>query len=118
MCLNKVIESYDSRINPKVVIHLKKVKTENQNKAYSYLIAIAFKQSVGSTFTYSELRKKSGVICSTNDQREVGRRFAYWIKHTPGLPFKVIGKKNGSLLYEKIEPNPMRHQRNWKGGCN
>lgn len=34
-------------------------------------------------------------------QREVGRRFAYWIKHTPGLPFDTVGTKNGSLLYQK-----------------
>ena len=52
-------------------------------------------------FTYSELRKKYSVVCSTNDQREVGRRFAYWIKHTPGLPFDTVGTKNGSLLYQK-----------------
>ncbi|MCT6558709.1 cassette chromosome ssDNA-binding protein [Staphylococcus aureus] len=97
---------------------MKKVKTGSQNKAYSLLNAMAFKQKVGSTFTYGELRQMSGVICNTNDQREIGRRFAYWIKHTPGLPFKVIGKKNGSLLYEKTGPNPMRHQRNWKGGSN
>ena len=57
------------------------------------MYAMAFKQSVGSTFTYSELREQSGMVCSTNDQREVGRRFDYWIKHTPGLPFKIVGKR-------------------------
>lgn len=93
-------------------------KTEQQDKINNCMYAMAFKQSVGSTFTYSELREKSGMVCSTNDQREVGRRFAYWIKHTPGLPFKIVGKKNGSLLYKKTGPNPMRHKSNWKGGNN
>ena len=36
----------------------------------------------------------------------MGRRFAYWIKYTPGLPFKIVGTKNGSLLYQKIGINP------------
>lgn len=91
-------------------------KTEQQDKINNCTYAMAFKQAVGSTFTYSELREQSGMVCSTNDQREVGRRFAYWIKHTPGLPFKIVGKKNGSLLYKKTRSNPMRHKNNWKGG--
>ncbi|MGT0185834.1 hypothetical protein ACVNP0_05235 [Staphylococcus aureus] len=49
----------------------------------------SFQQPVGSTFTYGELRKKYNVVCSTNDQREVGRRFAYWIKYTPGFHLKL-----------------------------
>ncbi len=44
---------------------------------------------VGSTLAYGELRKKYNVVCSTNDQREVGRRFAYWIKYTPGFISKL-----------------------------
>ncbi|MHB7915541.1 cassette chromosome ssDNA-binding protein [Staphylococcus haemolyticus] len=97
---------------------MKKVKSEEQNKCYYFLIAKAFQQSVGSMFTFGELRKNYGVDCSTNDQREIGRRFAYWIKHTPELPFKIVGKKNGSLLYEKTGPNPKHTNRNWKGGSN
>ena len=49
---------------------MKRNKSESQ-KLYNFVIAKAFQQSVGSMFTYSELRKKYSGVCSTNDQREV-----------------------------------------------
>ncbi|MDS3832742.1 cassette chromosome ssDNA-binding protein [Staphylococcus hominis] len=95
---------------------MKRNKSKSQEKLYNFVIAKAFQQTVGSMFTYGELRKKYSVVCSTNDQREVGRRFAYWIKHTPGLPFDTVGTKNGSLLYQKISPHPRNHSNPSKGG--
>ncbi|MGT0243715.1 hypothetical protein ACVNP1_02005 [Staphylococcus aureus] len=50
-------------------------KSKQQEKLYNFIIAKSFQQPVGSTFTYGELRKKYNVVCSTNDQREVGRSF-------------------------------------------
>lgn len=91
-------------------------KSKQQEKLYNFIIAKSFQQPVRSTFTYGELRKKYNVVCSTNDQREVGRRFAYWIKYTPGLPFKIVGTKNGSLLYQKIGINPCNNSTPSKGG--
>lgn len=95
---------------------MKRNKSKSQEKLYNFVIAKAFQQSVESMFTYSELRKKFSMVCSTNDQCEVGRRFAYWIKCTAGLPFDTVGTKNGSLLYQKIGPHPRNHSNPSKRG--
>ena len=95
---------------------MKRNKSESQEKLYNFVIAKAFQQSVGSMFTYSELTKKSGINCSRDVQREVGRWFAYFVKHTPSIPFIIIGKRNGSLLYKKTGPNPLNNSNPSKGG--
>ena len=90
-------------------------KKSKQEKLYNFIIAKSFQQPVGSTFTYGELRKKYNVVCSTNDQREVGRRFAYWIKYTPGLPFKIVGTKWQFIISEN-RINPCNNSTPSKGG--
>ncbi|MEB7366720.1 hypothetical protein NEN43_08230 [Staphylococcus borealis] len=43
----------------------------------------------------------------------------YFVKHTPSVPFIIIGKNSkGNLVYLKTGPNPKRQKRNWKGGNN
>ncbi|MDT0742953.1 DUF1413 domain-containing protein [Staphylococcus epidermidis] len=79
-------------------------------------LAIANNLQKGTEFTIGDLTKKSGLNCSRDVQREVGRWFAYFVKHTPSIPFIIIGKKNGSLLYQKIGPNPLNDSNPSKGG--
>ncbi|HDF5808937.1 DUF1413 domain-containing protein [Staphylococcus hominis] len=79
-------------------------------------LAIANNLQKGTEFTIGDLTKKSGLNCSRDAQREVGRWFAYFVKHTPSIPFIIIGKKNGSLLYKKIGPNPLNDSNPSKGG--
>lgn len=56
-------------------------------------LAIANNLQKGTEFTIGDLTKKSGLNCSRDAQREVGRWFAYFVKHTPSIPFIIIGKK-------------------------
>lgn len=79
-------------------------------------LAIAFNLQEGAEFTIGDLTKNSEINCSRDVQREVGRWFAYFVKHTPSIPFIIIGKKNGSLLYQKIGPHPRNHSNTSKGG--
>lgn len=79
-------------------------------------LAIAFNLQEGAEFTIGDLTEKSEINCSRDVQREVGRWFAYFVKHTPSIPFIIIGKKNGSLLYQKIGPHPRNHSNTSKGG--
>mgnify|MGYP002714130455 FL=1 len=79
-------------------------------------LAIANNLQKGTEFTIGDLTKKSGLNCSREVQCEVGRWFAYFVKYTPSIPFIIIGKKNGSLLYQKIGPNPLNDSDPSKGG--
>lgn len=79
-------------------------------------LAIANNLQKGTEFTIGDLTKKSGLNCSRDVQREVGRWFAYFVKHTPSIPFIIIGKRNGSLLYKKTGPNPLNNSTPSKGG--
>lgn len=79
-------------------------------------LAIAWNLQEGTDFTIGDLTKKSGINCSRDVQREVGRWFAYFVKHTPSIPFIIIGKRNGSLLYKKTGPNSLNNSNPSKGG--
>lgn len=94
-------------------------------KSYCFLLlkrracGVAFNLAIGQDFTFNDLNLASGVTCSTKVQQDVGRWFAYFVKHKPSIPFVIIGKNsNGNLVYRKTGPNPMRHKSNWKGGNN
>lgn len=77
-------------------------KSNEQNRLYRACIAIAYRMPVGVTFTFNDLKQKSGIQCSTNDQREAGRRFACWMD-TPGIPFIIVGTKPNK--YQRIDDN-------------
>ncbi|MCD0831871.1 single-stranded DNA-binding protein [Staphylococcus aureus] len=80
-------------------------------------LAIAFNLAVGTEFTISDLTQKSGITCSIDVQREVGRWFAYFVKHAPRVPFVIIGKNShGHLVYLKTGPNPYNNSNTSKGG--
>lgn len=80
-------------------------------------LAIAFNLAVGTEFTISDLTQKSGITCSRDVQREVGRWFAYFVKHAPRVPFVIIGKNtHGHLVYLKTGPNPYNNSNPSKGG--
>ena len=53
--------------------------------------------------------------CTTN----VGRWFAYFVKHAPRVPFIIIGKDtHGHLVYLKTGPNPHYNSNTSKGIAN
>ena len=77
---------------------------------------VAFNLPVGTQFTFHDLNMKAHVICSTKVQQDVGRWFAYFVKHAPRVPFVIIGKdSNGHLIYRKVGPNP-HHNNNYQKG--
>lgn len=88
-------------------------KNDNQNRLYRACIALAYSMPIGVTFTFGDLKEKSGIQCNINDQREAGRRFAWWIKYTPGIPFIIVGTH--PLKYQRINPNMPPY--NQKGDC-
>ncbi|HIA6847833.1 TPA: cassette chromosome ssDNA-binding protein [Staphylococcus aureus] len=80
-------------------------------------LGAAFSLFEDTTFTFHDLNVKTDIKCSTEVQQDVGRWFAYFVKHAPNVPFVIIGKdSSGNLVYRKTGPNPMRHKSNWKGG--
>lgn len=93
-------------------------KSKAQNHLYKASIAIAYKLPKGTIFKYHDLVERINHQCDTSDQREAGRRFSYFVKHAPRVPFEIIGYKGASLLYRKTGPNPMGPKSNWKGGNN
>lgn len=95
-----------------------KYKGEEFNELKRIRLSAAFSLSEDTTFTFHDLKVKTDK-CSTELQQEVGRWFAYFVKHAPNVPFVIIGKNSkGNLVYLKTGPNPMLHKRNWKGDNN
>ncbi|QRN48634.1 hypothetical protein KYI11_00280 [Macrococcoides bohemicum] len=77
-------------------------KSNQQKKLYKAVVAQAFRQPKGKAFTYNDLVVKTGLTSiSTNDQREVGRRFAYLVKHA-NLPFAIIDSQQKPILYLRL----------------
>lgn len=93
-----------------------KYKGKEFNELKRRRLSVAFSLSEDTTFTFHDLKIKNET-CSTELQQEVGRWFAYFVKHAPNVPFVIIGKNSsGNLVYRKTGSNPMRHKSNWKGG--
>lgn len=81
------------------------------------VLGIAFNLKTGAVFTFNDLNLASNVFCPTTVQQEVGRWFAYFVKHAPSVPFIIIGKNtNGHLVYMKVGPNPLNDNNPSKGG--
>ncbi|TGE17880.1 cassette chromosome ssDNA-binding protein [Staphylococcus petrasii] len=81
------------------------------------ILGIAFNVPVGGTFTFHNLNSRANVSCSKAVQQNVGRWFAYFVKHAPNVPFIVIGKDtHGHLVYLKTGPNPQHNSNPSKGG--
>ena len=71
----------------------------------------------GQTFTFHDLNSRANVQCSKAVQQNVGRWFAYFVKHAPRIPFVIIGKNtHGHLVYLKTGPNPYNNSNPSKGG--
>lgn len=80
-------------------------------------LGIAFNLPTGQTFTFHDLNSRANVQCSKAVQQNVGRWFAYFVKHAPRVPFIIIGKNtHGHLVYRKIGPNPYNNSKPSKGG--
>lgn len=81
------------------------------------ILGIAFGLPEGQTFTFHNLNRRANVPCSKAVQQNVGRWFAYFVKHAPRVPFIIIGKNtNGHLVYMKVRPNPLNDNNPSKGG--
>jgi hypothetical protein len=80
-------------------------------------LGIAFNISEGQTFTFHDLNSRANVQCSKAVQQNVGRWFAYFVKHAPRVSFILIGKDtHGHLVYLKTGPNPHHNSNTSKGG--
>ena len=81
-----------------------KYKGEEFNELKRRRLGVAFSLSEDTTFTFHDLKIKTET-CSTELQQEVGRWFAYFVKHAPNVPFVIIGKNSsGNLVYRKTGP--------------
>ncbi|EHJ07407.1 cassette chromosome ssDNA-binding protein [Staphylococcus simiae] len=69
------------------------------------IIRLAYNLPKGKEFTFNDLNSAAHFICSTAIQQDVGRWFAYFVKHTPRVPFEIIGYNGTSLLYRKNASN-------------
>lgn len=77
-------------------------KSDQQQEMYKAVIGRAFSQPIGKTFTYNDLIIETGLKhASTNDQREVGRRFAYLVKNA-NVPFAIVMPQQKPILYLRI----------------
>ena len=92
-------------------------------KSYCFLLlkrracGVAFNLAIGKDFTFNDLNLASNVTCSTDVQQDVGRWFAYFVKHAPRVPFVIIGKdSSGNLIYRKVAPNTHINNNYQKGG--
>lgn len=56
------------------------------------ILGIVFDLPEGQTFTFHDLNSRANVQCSKAVQQNVGRWFAYFVKHAPRIPFVIIGK--------------------------
>lgn len=81
------------------------------------ILGIGFVLPEGQVFTFHDLNRRANVQCSKAVQQNVGRWFAYFVKHAPNVPFIVIGKDtHGHLVYLKTGPNPQHNSNPSKGG--
>ena len=81
------------------------------------ILGIVFDLPEGKTFTFHDLNSRANVQCSKAVQQNVGRWFAYFVKHAPRVPFVIIGKNtHGHLVYLKTGPNPYNISNTSKGG--
>ena len=81
------------------------------------ILGISFNLPEGEEFTFHDLNSRANVQCSKAVQQNVGRWFAYFVKHAPRVPFIIIGKNtNGHLVYMKIGSNPLNNSNPSKGG--
>ena len=81
------------------------------------ILGISFNLPEGEEFTFHDLNSRANVQCSKAVQQNVGRWFAYFVKHAPRVPFIIIGKNtNGHLVYMKVGPNPLNDSNPSKGG--
>ena len=81
------------------------------------ILGIVFDLPEGQTFTFHYLNSRANVQCSKAVQQNVGRWFAYFVKHAPRVPFVIIGKNtHGHLVYLKTGPNPYNNSNPSKGG--
>ena len=81
------------------------------------ILGISFNLPEGEEFTFHDLNSRANVQCSKAVQQNVGRWFAYFVKHAPRVPFIIIGKNtNGHLVYLKVGPNPLNDSNPSKGG--
>ena len=78
-----------------------KKKDESFNKLRKCITGSAFNLPLDTEFTFNELNSKSGVICSTEVQQDVGRWFAYLVKHA-NVPF-IIVDNNYPITYKKVK---------------
>ncbi|HDA1956886.1 TPA: single-stranded DNA-binding protein [Staphylococcus aureus] len=81
------------------------------------ILGIVFDLPEGQTFIFHDLNSRANVQCSKAVQQNVGRWFAYFVKHAPRIPFVIIGKNtHGHLVYLKTGPNPYNNSNPSKGG--
>ncbi|EOA8995967.1 cassette chromosome ssDNA-binding protein [Staphylococcus epidermidis] len=81
------------------------------------ILGISFNLPEGEEFTFHDLNSRANVQCSKAVQQNVGRWFAYFVKHAPRVPFVIIGKNtHGHLVYLKTGPNPYNNNNHSKGG--
>ncbi|MRW57627.1 cassette chromosome ssDNA-binding protein [Staphylococcus aureus] len=81
------------------------------------ILGIVFDLPEGQTFTFHDLNSRANVQCSKAVQQNVGRWFAYFVKHAPRVPFVIIGKNtHGHLVYLKTGPSPYNNSNPSKGG--
>ncbi|HHD6772266.1 TPA: single-stranded DNA-binding protein [Staphylococcus aureus] len=81
------------------------------------ILGISFNLPEGEEFTFHDLNSRANVQCSKAVQQNVGRWFAYFVKHAPRVPFIIIGKDtHGHLVYLKTGPNPHYNSNLSKGG--
>lgn len=81
------------------------------------ILGISFNLPEGEEFTFHDLNSRANVQWSKAVQQNVGRWFAYFVKHAPRVPFVIIGKNtHGHLVYLKTGPNPYNNNNHSKGG--
>ena len=56
------------------------------------ILGISFNLPEGEEFTFHDLNSRANVQCSKAVQQNVGRWFAYFVKHAPRVPFIIIGR--------------------------
>lgn len=76
-------------------------KSKAQNHLYKAVIATAYNLPVGTLFKYKDLKNKVNYHCTKEEQSEVGRIFAYLVKHA-NVPFIIIDPVS-PIVYQRIQ---------------